>query len=257
MRARPWAPHTWNNVRGCFHSFFDYCSDDDRRWTAANPVARIAVRKVARGLPQIESAERLRELFEFLEAYTGGARRAHPAGFLVPYFALATFAGLRPSIPDGEIWKIGKLKDAARVIDASLGVIRIPPEIAKTDSVRQVKIRANLAAWLQRYPLAKHPIIVPNLQALVTAVRTRFGLTDDVLRHTWISAHVATFKSLGDAALEAGNSESIIRKHYLNLVSEAEAQAFWNIVPGALDPDRPPSSQNPTHENENCQKEPD
>jgi hypothetical protein len=42
--------------------------------------------------------------------------------------------------------------------------------------------------------------------------------------------HVAKFRSLGDAALQAGNSEAIIRKHYLDVKSPAEA--FWNVLPG-------------------------
>ena len=43
--------------------------------------------------------------------------------------------------------------------------------------------------------------------------------------------HVAKFRSMGDTALQAGNSEAIIKKHYLNLVSPEEADAFWKIMP--------------------------
>jgi hypothetical protein len=43
--------------------------------------------------------------------------------------------------------------------------------------------------------------------------------------------HVAEFKSMGDAALQAGNSEAMIKTHYLNLVTPAEAKEFWSIVP--------------------------
>ena len=46
----------------------------------------------------------------------------------------------------------------------------------------------------------------------------------NVLRHTFISMTVGAFKSVGDASLQAGNSESIIRKHYLDLKTEAEAE---------------------------------
>jgi hypothetical protein len=42
---------------------------------------------------------------------------------------------------------------------------------------------------------------------------------------------VAKFRSLGEAALQAGNSESIIRKHYLDLKSETEAEQFFGILP--------------------------
>lgn len=231
MVERGWANKTWNNVRACLLDFFNYTMAEPRRWRTDNPAAQILPRKVARGLPKIERAEVLAELFSFLETYSGGPRRPKKPGFLIPYFALATFAGLRPSVPDGEVWKIGQLKDVSRTIDADVGVIRISPEIAKTDFVRTVKIRAPLAAFLMAYPLQDYPIIVPSLQHHVTEVRKRFNLTDDVLRHTWISAHVATFKSIGEAAIEAGNSEAIIKGHYLNSMSEAEAAAFWCIRP--------------------------
>ena len=42
---------------------------------------------------------------------------------------------------------------------------------------------------------------------------------------------VGTFSSVGDASLQAGDSEAVIRKHYLNLRSEEEADEFWLIVP--------------------------
>ena len=35
----------------------------------------------------------------------------------------------------------------------------------------------------------------------------------------------------GEAALQAGNSESIIRKHYLDLKTPAEAEQFFGIFP--------------------------
>jgi hypothetical protein len=42
---------------------------------------------------------------------------------------------------------------------------------------------------------------------------------------------VAKFRSLGEAALQAGNSESIIRRHYLDLKTTVEAEAFFGIRP--------------------------
>jgi hypothetical protein len=51
------------------------------------------------------------------------------------------------------------------------------------------------------------------------------------MRHTFISMHVAKYRSMGEAALQAGNSESIIRKHYLDLKTPAEAEQFFGIMP--------------------------
>jgi hypothetical protein len=51
------------------------------------------------------------------------------------------------------------------------------------------------------------------------------------MRHTFISMFVGKFRSMGEAALQAGNSESIIRKHYLDLKTTAEAELFFGILP--------------------------
>lgn len=42
---------------------------------------------------------------------------------------------------------------------------------------------------------------------------------------------VAKFRSMGEAALQAGNSETIIRRHYLDIKSVAEAEQFFSIRP--------------------------
>ena len=59
----------------------------------------------------------------------------------------------------------------------------------------------------------------------------QFNLSHDVMRHTFISMFVAKFRSIGEAAIQAGNSESIIRRHYLDLKTTAEAEEFWSILP--------------------------
>ena len=51
------------------------------------------------------------------------------------------------------------------------------------------------------------------------------------MRHSYISFFVAKFRSIGEAALQAGNSESIIRKHYLDLKTTDEAERFFGILP--------------------------
>ena len=40
------------------------------------------------------------------------------------------------------------------------------------------------------------------------------------------------FQSVGATSLQAGKSESIVRKHCRKMVSEAEATKFWGILPG-------------------------
>lgn len=85
--------------------------------------------------------------------------------------------------------------------------------------------------------MEKFPIIPANLQHLREKAVEKFDLTHDVMRHTFISMFVAKFRSIGEAALQAGNSEAIIRKHYLDLKTTEEAEDFYRIKPkqsGAL-----------------------
>lgn len=147
-------------------------------------------------------------------------------GRLVPFFALCLFAGIRPCLRTGEILKLRPER-----VRLDTGVIHLEPEISKVRMKRNVTIQPNLAAWLRVYSLERFPIIIPNLQKYRAQIAKKFGLTHDVMRHTFISMFVAKFRSMGEAALQAGNSETIIRKHYLDLKSPAEAEAFFSILP--------------------------
>ena len=222
-----------NNLRGDLHTFFTYCKAPPREWCRDNPVEPVAKFKISRGVPEILDADTCAKLMTFLESYAGGPRSKHSPGYLVPYFALCLFAGLRPSIRDGEVRKLADSPNAGTFLDVALGVIRITPEISKVKCVRRVTIQPNLAAWLVRYPLKKYPIIVANMDAHAAVIREKFAIGGDVLRHTFLSMHVGKFRSMGDAALEAGNSEAMIKKHYLNMVSKDDAEKFWSIAPSA------------------------
>lgn len=147
-------------------------------------------------------------------------------GRMVPYFALCLFCGIRPDIEKGEI---GRLKPSQ--IDTSAGLIHLRSTDTKTRKPRIIKIQPNLIAWLRAYPLETHPIKAVNFRKLLLKIRKDWKLAHDVLRHTFCSMLVATHRSVGDAALQAGNSENILWSNYLNLVSKSEADAFWDIRP--------------------------
>ena len=108
------------------------------------------------------------------------------------------FAGLRTG-SDGELHKLAKHEDKIKLIDLDNDVIHIQPEISKTVGYRQVMIRPNLRRWLLDYPAEILPV---NYAKEVQAIRKRFKLTHDVLRHTFFSMYVAAFDSVGRAALE-------------------------------------------------------
>ncbi|MBP6865177.1 MAG: site-specific integrase [Candidatus Didemnitutus sp.] len=209
---------TYNNRRGLISTFFKFAYQ--KGWATGNPVERTPYYRInhRRGSAVTITAEKAAELMEYVETYLEGE--------LVPYFAICLFAGVRPCIRYGEITK---LQPGSVRLDT--GVIRIEPEVSKVRMPRNVTIQPNLAAWLQAYPLSEFKIVPKDSTNNRRPIFAKFGLTHDVLRHTFISMFVAKFRSMGEAALQAGNSETIIRKHYLDLKSKEEAERFFAILP--------------------------
>jgi hypothetical protein len=161
-------------------------------------------------------------------------------GKLVPYFALALFAGLRPG-PDGELRKLHahahrdtpcREAGGRPLIDLARGVLTITADVAKTRRKRVVTIQPNLKKWLARYGTN---ILPTGYDRDIKTIRAGHSLGHDVLRHSFISFHVAAFRSKAETALQAGNSEAVIDAHYLNIPTEKEGKAFFAINPAVSD----------------------
>lgn len=151
LKRRELTGKSWNSIRADLNAFFAWCDKPPRKWIAGNPVKDVEKFKISQGLPEILTADQVREIFKFLETYRGNPRRNLPPGCLVPYFMLATFAGIRPSINGGEITRLAKLKNRDRIIDLKAGVTRITPDIAMARDVREIIIQPNFASWLQPF----------------------------------------------------------------------------------------------------------
>ncbi len=216
-RGRP-ALKTINNRRGILSTFFKYAWQRD--WTKVNPIEKTPHMRIGhrRGSAQTIDADTAAKLMEYVEGYHGGV--------MVPYFAICLFAGIRPCTRSGEISKL-----RPENIRLSTNTIHIEPEVSKVRMKRNVTIQPNLAEWLRAYPLKDYPILPANTEAMRKEIFTRFEMSHDILRHTFISMFVGKFRSMGEAALQAGNSESIIRKHYLDLKDRDESEAFFAILP--------------------------
>lgn len=208
---------THNNRRGLLSTFFKYCFQ--RGWGAENPIPKVPHFRIRRrrSLAQTLSLAQVRAKMEFAETHKGG--------IWVPNFALFLFTGIRPGVPDGEITK---LKPEA--VDLEVGIIHISAEVSKVREPRKIVILPNLAAWLRAYPLKIFPIIPGNFNRRREKFAKRLGLTHDVPRHTFILMFAAKIRSIGEAAIQAGYSEAIIRKHYLYLKSAKDAEEFSGVV---------------------------
>lgn len=209
---------TYNNRRGLISTFLKFSFQ--RGWIVANPIAKVPHHRIRRkrGSAATLSATQSEALMKHVEGLDGGR--------YVPFFALCLFAGIRPCLRTGEILRL-----KPELVNLEAGVINITAEVSKVREPRKVTISPNLAAWLEAYPLEKFPIVPKNFQHVRSRIAKKFGLSHDIMRHTFISMFVAKYRSVGEASLQAGNSEGIIRKHYLDLKSQTEAESFYGIMP--------------------------
>ncbi len=216
---------TWNGYRGDVHAVFEWFTLKPRKWIAENPVLdveRYSKRMLTREPPKRMEVAKCRAAMAWLQK---------EAPDWCTMIALAMFAGVRPYLRGGEIHKL-----AAAVQRDGLesymreGYLHISAAIAKDRRARSTKVQPNLEAWLKRYPPTAKSICPGDYDAL-RPIRERFEIGHDYLRHTCISAFVAKFGSIALAATEFGTSETVIRTHYLNRMSVAEAEEFYAIFP--------------------------
>lgn len=215
---------TWEIHRGALHGFFKWSATADaasnRPFTFANPVEAIRkfsarqVREEQNAKPATTAPDNVIRLFSVLIRWRGGV--------LVRPYALLYFAGLRPD----ELKRLGGRE--SELVNLKTRTITIPASVSKTRHERQISIPDNLLKWLQQFPGDCMPRNFANLNK---RVRKRFQFAHDEARHSFISYHVALHRSIGDAALQAGNSESIVKRHYLNTHTREEGEEYFGIIP--------------------------
>ena len=148
----------------------------------------------------------------------------HAPTDLVPILAIGAFAGIRMAELERLDWK---------AVDLERKFIEIRAGQAKTASRRVIPISDNLAAWLA--PLERKGKIVrtKELQTHVPALARALKMEwpRNVLRDSFISYRIAIVQSADQVALEAGNSASIIFKHYRELTTPEVAEKWFAILP--------------------------
>ena len=186
---------------------------------ASNP-AKLETRKRQNGddhEPDVLSLASVRKLLD--------AARRFKEGKLVPYVALGLFCAIRPTELARLSW---------REIDLDAKTVTIGAKLAKMRSRRIVDISDNAIAWLA--PCAGQPAAIkgPNWRKEFNQVRKLASIrhwTQDVLRHTGVSHHLAFHQHEGKTAAWAGNSPDVVQKHYRGLVKRSESAEFWALRP--------------------------
>ncbi len=148
---------------------------------------------------------------------------AAPA-ILVPYLAIAAFAGLRRAELCRLDWKAVKLERR---------IIELRADQAKTASRRIIPISDNLLAWLAPLERKGKVCKIQELPRMAPVLAETLGIRwpHNALRHSYISYRLALIQDVNKVALEAGNSSTMIFRHYRELVSEEAAEKWFSIYP--------------------------
>jgi integrase len=222
-----WSAITRNNRATLLGVLFSFALK--RRYCLSNPCAELERANVAIEKPGILSVDEARALL------------CAASDDFIPAIAIGLFAGLRP---EAELWNLDW-----RAIDLKERLIDI--SVSKNSaSHRFVKISDNLGVWLERHAMPSGPVSLrgdayyrqlqkarlkasQRLTEVGIAADSLINWPQDVMRHTFASMHYAAFKNAGDSSEQMGHSNGlrVFFRHYRNRVKQAEAQAFWQIVP--------------------------
>ena len=147
----------------------------------------------------------------------------------VPYIALLAFGGVRrEELHKGLPWE---------AINFDRGYIIVPADIAKTGRKRKIVMHENLLAWLSPYRVKSGPIFDIDPQRRIAKVVKASGVKwkRNGLRHSFGSYRMEATKNEGQVALEMGNSPTVVKDHYFEIVDERAAKAYWSIKPLSKD----------------------
>jgi hypothetical protein len=210
-------PSDFNNRRRELSNFLNFLKD--KGWIKLNPFEQIKSKKVDTNPPEILSPTQVKELFKT-------AKQILP-NECIAYLALSIFGAIRPE----EMRRLSNKDNLKTIINLGTKMIKLPSNITKGRTPRNIIIRPALEAFLRAFP-ERPKMNDYNYKKLKKHLN--FKIPYDGLRHTGITGIYNIFKNFGDTALETGNSESIIRKHYLGFWTEENSQEFWNIRPNKL-----------------------
>ena len=213
LRSLDVAPGTRNSMLRCIKVFFSFARGRNYLPEDRNTAA--------------DSVRLVRNVSEDVTLFTPGemATILHAAPpRLIPILAIGAFSGIR-------VAELNRLDWSA--VDLERRIIEIRAGQAKTASRRVVPITDNLAAWLGPLKRKGKVVSAKNLHVDMSALSRALKIEwpRNVLRHSFISYRIAVVKSADQVALEAGNSPSIIFKHYRELTTEDQADKWFAILP--------------------------
>ena len=162
---------------------------------------------------------------------------------VLSYLVLSLFAGIRPE----EFRKVAKGEPIRSLTweNCESEFISIPPELSKTKAGRIIEVTTEpvLHEWLNfiRKGLGGNPagpIIPANWKKVWGGWRKKHWAqpwTQDLLRHTFGSHHLARSQSLELTSRVMGTSPDVLDKHYWNWRTRSKhATVYWDLLPARV-----------------------
>ncbi|MEI8120788.1 MAG: tyrosine-type recombinase/integrase [bacterium] len=200
------------NFRQVFQNFFNF--GIKRGVCRINPATAIEKPSIDEKIPSILTTAAAEKLM--LTAHNKSPE-------MVPYFAIAIFAGIRPT-------ELRKLDWSC--VDLNARRIRVVPETAKKRRMRYVDISENLVAWLS--PHKQEEGLISSSRKYFDYVKKEAGIDwePDILRHSFGSYHLARHDNAALTSLQMGHMRTdVLFNHYRDLVTRQDADKFWGILP--------------------------
>ncbi len=168
---------------------------------------------------------------------------------LIGYYALLTFAGLRPS-------------EGARVQWQDYGAKTNELYVRKGKTpARHIILKPVAVEWIQFHrentPKDAPFVLSKNLANRENRIR-KAGLNgkwvQDGLRHGFGTYFKALTKSIAEVADYMGNSPDIVKRHYARTIPKDEWEAFWKLTPKVVLADEAKPNQPPVPSPDNPDK---
>jgi integrase len=160
---------------------------------------------------------------------------------LVGYFAVLTFAGLRPTEGLRVQWE-----------DYNEKTHQLYVRKGKTPA-RYVDLEPVAVEWMKFHrentPEGTPFVNLTNLENRMKVIRKEVfkgGWIQDGLRHGFGTHYKALTQSINKVADQMGNSVGIVLRHYARTITKDECDAFWNLTPAKVMANEPESKPAPT-----------
>jgi len=148
---------------------------------------------------------------------------------LVGYFAVLTFAGLRPTEGARVQWR-----------DYNEKTHQLYVRKGKTPD-RYVNLEPVAVEWMKFHrentPEGTPFVNLTNLENRMKVIRTAVfngGWIQDGLRHGFGTHYKALTQSINKVADQMGNSVAIVLRHYARTITKDECDAFWQLTPAVV-----------------------